>query len=90
LITGATKGIGADIARAFAAAGADLVLSGRTEAELESTRTTLGEQFRSQICTAVVDLADPDGPQYWRARPSTHSTGSTSWSTTQGSPTRSR
>jgi short-subunit dehydrogenase len=29
LITGATKGIGADIARAFASAGATLVLSGR-------------------------------------------------------------
>lgn len=62
LITGATKGIGADIARAFAAAGADLVLSGRTETELEVARTTLGEQFGSQVCTAVVDLAKPDGP----------------------------
>ena len=35
LITGATKGIGADIAHAFASAGARLVLSGRDEGEQE-------------------------------------------------------
>ena len=34
LITGATKGIGADIARTFAAAGAKLILSGRDRAAL--------------------------------------------------------
>ena len=62
LITGATKGIGADIARAFASAGADLVLSGRDEAELSSARLALAEEFGVQIRTAAVDLADPDGP----------------------------
>lgn len=62
LITGATKGIGADIARAFASAGADLVLSGRDEAELNSARLALADEFGVQIRTAAVDLADPDGP----------------------------
>lgn len=62
LITGATKGIGADIARAFASAGASLVLSGRDEAELHSTRATLTDQFGVEIRTAAVDLADSDGP----------------------------
>lgn len=62
LITGATKGIGADIARAFASAGADLVLSGRDEAELSSARLALADEFGVQIRTAAVDLADPDGP----------------------------
>jgi 7-alpha-hydroxysteroid dehydrogenase len=36
VITGAGKGIGAGIARAFAEAGADLVIGARTVADLES------------------------------------------------------
>jgi NAD(P)-dependent dehydrogenase (short-subunit alcohol dehydrogenase family) len=62
LITGATKGIGADIARTFAAAGATLVLSGRDEAELAAARTALADEFGAEIDTAAVDLAHPDGP----------------------------
>jgi NAD(P)-dependent dehydrogenase (short-subunit alcohol dehydrogenase family) len=62
LITGATKGIGADIAKTFAAAGAALMLSGRDESELKTARTELGDQFGVQIETAAVDLATPDGP----------------------------
>ena len=41
LITGATKGIGADIARAFASAGASLVLSGRNSDELAAAQSCL-------------------------------------------------
>ncbi len=62
LITGATKGIGADIARTFAAAGATLVLSGRDEAELAAAQTALADEFGAEIDTAAVDLAQPDGP----------------------------
>lgn len=62
LITGATKGIGADIARAFAAAGARLVLSGRDETELAQARQALGDEFGTEVRSAVVDLADSDGP----------------------------
>jgi NAD(P)-dependent dehydrogenase (short-subunit alcohol dehydrogenase family) len=62
LITGATKGIGADIARTFAAAGATLVLSGRDEAELAAAQTALADEFGAEIDTAAVDLAHPDGP----------------------------
>lgn len=62
LITGATKGIGADIAQAFAAAGANLVLSGRDEDQLDQARTSLGDLYGVQIRTAAVDLAAPDGP----------------------------
>lgn len=62
LITGATKGIGADIARAFAAAGARLVLSGRDETELRSAHSALTDEFGTEIHTAAVDLATANGP----------------------------
>ncbi len=62
LITGATKGIGADIARTFAAAGAALVLSGRDEAELAAARTALTDEFGAEVDTVAVDLAQPAGP----------------------------
>lgn len=62
LITGATKGIGADIARAFASAGARVVLSGRDESELAAAKTALALEFNVEVCTAAVDLALTDGP----------------------------
>jgi NAD(P)-dependent dehydrogenase (short-subunit alcohol dehydrogenase family) len=62
LITGATKGIGADIARAFASAGAKLVLSGRDKEELGAARSNLAGEYGTEIHTTAVDLAQPDGP----------------------------
>jgi NAD(P)-dependent dehydrogenase (short-subunit alcohol dehydrogenase family) len=62
LITGATKGIGADIAKTFAASGASLVLSGRNDSELATARSALTEEFDAKIETVAVDLARPDGP----------------------------
>jgi NAD(P)-dependent dehydrogenase (short-subunit alcohol dehydrogenase family) len=62
LITGATKGIGADIARAFASAGAKLVLSGRDDTELNAARVALTDEFDVEIHTAAVDLARSEGP----------------------------
>jgi NAD(P)-dependent dehydrogenase (short-subunit alcohol dehydrogenase family) len=61
LITGATKGIGADIAKAFASAGARVVLSGRDEDELAAAKTALTAEFDAEVRTAAVDLAHPDG-----------------------------
>lgn len=62
LITGATKGIGADIARAFAAAGASLVLSGRDPNELAAARASLHQVHGATVEFAAVDLAEFDGP----------------------------
>jgi NAD(P)-dependent dehydrogenase (short-subunit alcohol dehydrogenase family) len=62
LITGATKGIGADIARTFAAAGATLVLSGRDESDLAAVRSSLTGDFSVKVQTIAIDLAHPDGP----------------------------
>jgi NAD(P)-dependent dehydrogenase (short-subunit alcohol dehydrogenase family) len=62
LITGATKGIGADIARAFAAAGARLVLSGRDDDALDRSATDLHDEYGVDVRCAAADLASHDGP----------------------------
>jgi len=46
LVTGATSGIGAGIARAFAAAGESVVATGATDAEVDATRATAGIDLR--------------------------------------------
>jgi len=58
LVTGASKGIGAQIAIALASAGADLVLLGRSSESLADTKAqvvALGRDASELIC----DLSDP-------------------------------
>lgn len=62
LITGASRGIGADIARAYAAAGADLVLTARDAATLEEPARRLAAEHGVRIAVLAADLADPDVP----------------------------
>jgi NAD(P)-dependent dehydrogenase (short-subunit alcohol dehydrogenase family) len=58
LITGASRGIGADIAQTFAAAGARLVLSGRDRESLERFSRTLD----TETAIVVADLSTAVGP----------------------------
>jgi len=58
LVTGATGGIGADIARSLHAAGATVGLSGTREAVLAELASELGD--RAHVLPA--NLSDPDGP----------------------------
>ncbi|MGH7044103.1 MAG: 3-oxoacyl-[acyl-carrier-protein] reductase [Acetobacteraceae bacterium] len=58
LVTGASGGIGAAIARALHAQGAVVVLSGTRRDALEALAASLGE--RAHVCPA--DLADPAAP----------------------------
>ena len=62
LITGASRGIGADIARAFAAAGADLVLTARDASALEEPAGRLASEHGVRIAVLAADLAAPEVP----------------------------
>lgn len=60
LITGASGGIGAEIARALHAQGADVVLHGTRQAKLEELAVSLGS--RAHVVTAnLSDKADVEG-----------------------------
>ena len=50
LITGASRGIGADTARVFAKAGANVVLTARTEAALQALAGEIGDQALPVAC----------------------------------------
>jgi gluconate 5-dehydrogenase len=59
LVTGAARGLGFEIARGLAAAGAHVLLNGRDEAALEAARTALlAEQPAAGIDTLPFDVAD--------------------------------
>ena len=58
LVTGATGGIGAAVARALHAQGAQVAITGRRAAELEALAAELGER----VLVAPADLADPAAP----------------------------
>ncbi len=62
LITGASRGIGADIAAAIAAAGADLVLSARGGPALAELAAALTARHRVEARAVPADLAEPGAP----------------------------
>jgi len=62
LITGASRGLGAEMATVFAEAGADLVIAGRDAAGLEATRQVVEKKGRR--CLSVeADLRTVEGPR---------------------------
>jgi uncharacterized protein len=62
LITGASAGIGAALARVFAAHGHALVLTARRAAELERLASDIAAEGHVRPHVIVADLGAPDGP----------------------------
>ena len=58
LITGGGKGIGFGLAEAFAEAGSNLVLTGRTESRLLEAKTKLEAAYGIEVLPIVADGAD--------------------------------
>jgi len=56
LITGAGRGIGAEIAHTFARAGSDVILAARTESELHSTAEEIESQYGVDALAVPTDL----------------------------------
>src|SRR5690606_17602811 len=56
IVTGSTKGIGLAVAEHVVAAGGSVVVSSRTQADVEATAERLGERAIGIVC----DVSDPD------------------------------
>ncbi|MBN1362989.1 MAG: SDR family oxidoreductase [Sedimentisphaerales bacterium] len=63
LVTGASSGIGAELARVHAARGGDLVILARRAERLEALKAELESAYRASVYVLVEDLADPEAPQ---------------------------
>lgn len=63
LITGASSGIGLEIAKCLANKGFDLVLTARNKTKLEDAAHAISSQVNVSVETVVADLHDPLAPQ---------------------------
>jgi short-subunit dehydrogenase len=59
LVTGASRGLGVEIARRLAERGLDLVLAARSEGALDAVASDLRRTSGRQMTTCVADLAEP-------------------------------
>lgn len=60
LVTGGSKGLGKAMAMAFAEAGADVIISSRHEAELQSTMAEISKATDAKLSYVVADMTDRD------------------------------
>ncbi len=62
LITGASSGIGRELALLFAADGHDLVITARNQAELAKVKRILEQRHDVRVETFAIDLSENDAP----------------------------
>jgi NAD(P)-dependent dehydrogenase (short-subunit alcohol dehydrogenase family) len=60
LITGASKGLGLEMAVTLAEAGADLVIGARTAGDIEATATQIAEETGRRVVGHPLDVTDPE------------------------------
>ena len=58
LITGASGGIGRELAALFAADGHDLVITARSQERLDMVKTKLEQRFGVHVVTFAIDLSE--------------------------------
>ena len=58
LVTGGSKGLGKAMARVFAEAGAEVVISSRHESELKSAAAEIGEGTKAKVAYFVADMTN--------------------------------
>jgi uncharacterized protein len=63
LITGASSGIGLELARLFAAGKSDLVLVARRQEKLDKLAAELRRDYGAEVRVLARDLADPGSPR---------------------------
>ena len=63
LVTGASSGIGLELARLFAKGGHDLILVARNEAKLNELALYLGKMYRCNVEVIPADLSQPEVPE---------------------------
>ncbi len=63
LITGASSGIGKEIARIHAEKGGDMILVARSKDKLEALKTELENKHSTQVKVIIKDLSQPNAPK---------------------------
>lgn len=67
LVTGASKGIGLELARQFAKNNFSVLITATSESELDSAAHDIGPESGSPIRFIAADLLDPDAPEQLHA-----------------------
>ncbi len=63
LVTGASSGIGYELAKLFAKDGKNIIVVARSQGKLEDLKAEIESKYGTNVMVLVKDLADPNAPQ---------------------------